>query len=157
MRYNNYSRITSYNVCYTKLLREKTKIILGKILLEEPPLLLLDEPSNHLDLSTMEWLETYIGQYNGAVVIVSHDRYFLDKAVDKIIELSPNQAFVFHGNYSYFVEEKKTRYDIALKAYNQNQKDIRRIEDQIKRYRIWGAMRDSEKMYAQAKQLERIV
>lgn len=134
---------------------EKTKIILGKILLEEPPLLLLDEPSNHLDLSTMEWLETYIGQYNGAVVIVSHDRYFLDKAVDKIIELSPNQAFVFHGNYSYFVEEKKTRYDIALKAYNQNQKDIRRIEDQIKRYRIWGAMRDSEKMYAQAKQLER--
>ena len=134
---------------------EKTKIILGKILLEEPPLLLLDEPSNHLDLSTMEWLETYISQYSGAVVIVSHDRYFLDKAVDKIIELSQNQAFVFRGNYSYFVEEKKRRYEIALKAYNQNQKDIKRIEDQIKRYRIWGAMRDSEKMYAQAKQLER--
>jgi len=134
---------------------EKTKIILGKILLEEPPLLLLDEPSNHLDLSTMEWLENYISEYNGAVVIVSHDRYFLDKAVNKIIELSANKAYVFHGNYSYFVEEKRKRYENELKEYKQNQKDIKKVEDQIKRYRIWGAMRDSDKMYAQAKQLER--
>ncbi|MBN2878757.1 MAG: ABC-F family ATP-binding cassette domain-containing protein [Clostridia bacterium] len=134
---------------------EKTKIILGKILLEEPPLLLLDEPSNHLDLSTMEWLEEYIGQYAGAVIIVSHDRYFLDKAVTKIVELSPNKAYVYHGNYSYFVEEKRRIYDLEVKAYNQNQKDIKRVQEQIKRYRIWGAMRDSDKMYAQAKQLER--
>lgn len=134
---------------------EKTKIILGKILLEEPPLLLLDEPSNHLDLSTMEWLEGYIKEYNGAVIIVSHDRYFLDKAVTKIVELSSSAAYVFHGNYSYFVQEKKERYEIAFKSYKQNQKDIKRVEEQIKRYRIWGAMRDSDKMYAQAKQLER--
>ena len=134
---------------------EKTKIILGKILLEEPPLLLLDEPSNHLDLSTMEWLEQYIDQYSGAVVIVSHDRYFLDKAVTKIIEMTPKGAYVFHGSYSYFAEEKKRRYDLAMKEYTANQKEIKRVEEQIKRYRIWGAMRDSEKMYAQAKQLER--
>ncbi len=134
---------------------EKTKIILGKILLEEPPLLLLDEPSNHLDLSTMEWLERYISHYSGAVIIVSHDRYFLDKAVTKIIELSSNAAYEFYGNYTYFVDEKKRRYEEAYKKYKQNQKDIKRVEEQIKRYRIWGAMRDSEKMYAQAKQLER--
>ena len=133
---------------------EKTKIILGKILLEEPPLLLLDEPSNHLDLSTMEWLEQYISQYNGAVIIVSHDRYFLDKAANKIIELSPNGAYIFNGNYSYFINEKKIRYEQDLKEYKQNQKDIKRVEEQIKRYRIWG-QQGSQKMYVQAKQLEK--
>lgn len=134
---------------------EKTKIILGEILLEEPPLLLLDEPSNHLDLSTIQWLESYISQYRGAVVIVSHDRYFLDIVANKIVELAYNEAFVFHGNYSHFVKEKKARYDLAVKEYRQNQKDIKKVEEQIKRFRIWGVMRDSEKMYKQAKQMER--
>lgn len=134
---------------------EKTKIMLAKILLESPPLLLLDEPSNHLDLDTMEWLESYLSRYDGAVVIVSHDRYFLDHAVNKIIEITPHGALVYHGNYSYFVEQKHTQYELDVKAYNQNQKDIKKIKETILRFRIWADSRSSEKMYKLAKQFER--
>ncbi len=134
---------------------EKTRIMLAKILLEQPSILMLDEPSNHLDLESIEWLETYLSNYNGAVIIVSHDRYFLDNVCKKIIEISTYKAHVYHGNYSYYVLEKERRFLLELKAYLSQQKQIKRMEEQIKRYRIWGVMRDSDKMFRRAKELEK--
>ncbi|MBN2605673.1 MAG: ABC-F family ATP-binding cassette domain-containing protein, partial [Bacilli bacterium] len=123
-------------------------------LLEEPSLLMLDEPSNHLDLDSIEWLENYLKSYQGSVLIVSHDRYFLDNVCNKLIELSAYKAHVYHGNYSYYVIEKERRFLLELKVYLSQQKQIKRMEDQIKQYRIWGVMRDSDKMFKRAKELE---
>ncbi len=134
---------------------EKTRVMLAKILLEQPSLLMLDEPSNHLDLESIEWLENYLRNYKGSVLIVSHDRYFLDNVCKKIVELSTYKAHVFHGNYSYYVIEKERRFLLELKVYLSQQRQIKRMEEQIKRYRIWGTMRDSDKMFRRAKELER--
>jgi len=134
---------------------EQTRIVLGKILLERPDILLLDEPSNHLDIKSIEWLENYLGNYEGAALIISHDRYFLDQVVNKIVELTFDEAIVYHGNYTYYTAEKERRFLLAMKYYEQHQKKIKRMEEQIKRYRIWGEMRDSDKMYKRAKELEK--
>ena len=134
---------------------EKTRVMLGKLLLEEPDILLLDEPTNHLDIDSIEWLEYFLQNYKGTVLIISHDRHFLDQVVEKIIELSPTDASVYDGNYSYYVIEKERRFLLEYTAYENNQKKIEKMESQIQRYRIWGAMRDSEKMYKRAKELEK--
>ena len=134
---------------------EKTRIILGKILLEEPDILLLDEPTNHLDLVTIEWLEDFLKAYKGAALIISHDRYFLDSVVTRILELEHDQTLSYEGNYSYYVLEKERRFLLAMKHYENQQKKIESMEQQIERYRIWGAMRDSDKMYRRAKELEK--
>jgi len=134
---------------------EKTRVMLGKLLLEEPDILLLDEPTNHLDIDSIEWLESFLQSYKGTVLIISHDRRFLDQVVEKIIELSPTGTSVYDGNYSYYAVEKERRFLLEYKAYENNQKKIKEMEDQIQRYRIWGAMRDSEKMYKRAKELEK--
>ncbi len=134
---------------------EQTRIVLAKILLERPDVLLLDEPSNHLDIESIEWLENYLDSYEGAILIISHDRYFLDQVVNRIIELTYDDAIVYHGNYTYYTTEKERRFLIAMKHYEQQQKKVKRVEEQIKRYRIWGEMRDSDKMYKRAKELEK--
>lgn len=134
---------------------EKSKIMLGKILLEKPDLLLLDEPSNHLDLKAIEWLEGYLKDYDGAVLIISHDRYFLDRVANRIVELDFYGVTTYHGNYSYYLVEKERRFMEAMQHYKENQKKIKRMEEQIKRFRIWGEMRDSDKMYRRAKELEK--
>ncbi|KFZ27452.1 MAG: putative ABC transporter ATP-binding protein YjjK [Candidatus Izimaplasma bacterium HR2] len=134
---------------------EKTRVMLARILLEKPSILMLDEPSNHLDLESIEWLESYLKDYDGAVLIISHDRYFLDNVCKKIIELTFSKAHVYHGNYSYYVIEKERRFLLELKVYLAHEKKIKRMEDQIERYRVWGRMRDSDKMFKRAKELER--
>ncbi|ERJ13157.1 ribosomal protection-like ABC-F family protein [Haloplasma contractile] len=134
---------------------EKTRVMLGKVLLEEPDVLLLDEPTNHLDIKMVNWLEDYLQKYDGAVVLISHDRYFLDRVVTKIIELHPDGIEVYKGNYSFYKVEKERRFEEAMKEFKNQQKKIKNMEDQIKRYRIWGNMRDSEKMYKKAKELEK--
>ncbi|MGF7143477.1 ATPase subunit of ABC transporter with duplicated ATPase domains [Anaerotaenia torta] len=134
---------------------EKTRVILAKILLEEPDILLLDEPTNHLDLVTIEWLESFLKNYQGAALIISHDRHFLDTVVGRIYELELDHMEEYPGNYSYYVTEKERRFLVEYRNYQNQQKKIARMEKQIERYRIWGVMRDSEVMYKRAKELEK--
>lgn len=134
---------------------EKTRIILAKILLEAPDLLLLDEPSNHLDMEAIEWLEEFLKGYQGTVLIISHDRYFLDRVVTRIVEMEFSKTNEYLGNYSYYVVEKERRFLIEMKYYMNQQKKIKQMERQIERYRIWGVMRDSDKMFRKAKELEK--
>lgn len=134
---------------------EKTRVLLAKLLLEEPDILLLDEPTNHLDIKSIEWLEEFLTSYKGTVLMVSHDRSFLDKVANKILELEPNIMKSYIGNYSDYVIEKERRFEIEYNAYIKSMRKIEQMERQIERYRIWGAMRDSEKMYKRAKELEK--
>lgn len=134
---------------------EKTRVMLARLLLEQPDLLLLDEPTNHLDIKSIEWLEEFLLNYKGTVFMVTHDRRFLDKVANRIIELEPTKANIYDGNYSAYVIEKEKRFEIAYNAYINSQRKIETMERQIERYRIWGAMRDSEKMYKRAKELEK--
>lgn len=134
---------------------EKTRVVLAKILLEEPDILLLDEPTNHLDLMTIEWLEGFLKEYKGSALIISHDRLFLDHVVEKIYELEYDHMEQYLGNYSYYVVEKERRFLIEFRNYQNQQRKIERMEQQIERYRIWGVMRDSETMFKRAKELEK--
>ena len=134
---------------------EKTRVVLAKLLLEEPDILLLDEPTNHLDLNTIIWLESFLKDYKGAGLIISHDRFFLDNVVSRIIELDNDHAEEYLGNYSYYVTERERRFLIQQKIYQNQQKKIDKMEQQIERFRIWGVMRDSEVMYKRAKEIEK--
>lgn len=134
---------------------EKTRVLLARLLLIEPDVLLLDEPTNHLDIRSIEWLESFLSEYKGSVLIISHDRIFLDKVVNRIIELEPSRANLYRGNYSHYLIEREVRFEQEYKIYMNNQRKIEQMERQIERYRIWGAMRDSDKMYRRAKELEK--
>lgn len=134
---------------------ERTRVILGRLLLTAPDILLLDEPSNHLDIASIEWLENFLKEYKGAVLVISHDRYFLDQTVTKIYELRPDGMEVYYGNYSDYVIEKERRFLEYFRRYQNQQNQINRMKEQIHHYRVWGASRDSEVMYKRAKELEK--
>ncbi len=134
---------------------EKTRVALARMLLEEPDILLLDEPSNHLDIPAVEWLEDFLKTFKGTVLMVSHDRCFLDRTVTRIIELYPDRAENYIGNYSAYVIEKERRDQQALRDYQNQQKKIERMEEQIQRFKVWAAMRDSEVMEHNVKVMER--
>jgi ATPase subunit of ABC transporter with duplicated ATPase domains len=134
---------------------EKTTVILGRILLESPDILLLDEPTNHLDVDAIEWLEEFLCAYKGTVLIISHDRYFLDKVATKIIEIEQGNNSLYHGNYSYYILEKERRILEQLEAYNQQQRKIKAMEDAIRRFRDWGTRGDNEKFFKKAASMEK--
>jgi len=113
----------------------RMRVLLAKMILMKPDVLLLDEPTNHLDLPSIEWLEKYLVHYQGAVVVVSHDRYFLDRMVNKIVELYPQQLHFYTGNYSYYQTEKALRIDIQQKAYENQQDYIRQQERVVERFK----------------------
>src|SRR5690606_21620212 len=117
---------------------EKTKVGLGQLLLQEPELLLLDEPTNHLDLLAVEWLEEFLKNYKGTVLVISHDRYFLDEVVDKILDLEDGELMTYHTNFSGFVEEKEKRLLKAFQDYEEQQKKIKKVKEAIKRLRDWA-------------------
>lgn len=117
---------------------EKTIMSLIKLLLQEPDILLLDEPTNHLDIRRIEWLENYLNSYKGTVVIVSHDRYFLDKVVNKVFLLTKRGIESYFGNYSYFIKENENRLMLEFKAYKDQQKIIEAMKKSIKRLREYG-------------------
>ena len=113
---------------------EKTKMSFVKLLLAKPELLILDEPTNHLDLSTIEWLETYLKSYEGTLIFVSHDRYFINALASRIVEIENHKVNIYRGNYDYYINEKRTRYESQLKAYNVQQKEIAKMKRFIEFY-----------------------
>ena len=116
---------------------QRTRSMLGKLLLEKSDLLLLDEPTNHLDIESVVWLEDYLKNFPGAVIIISHDRYFLDKVATKTIEIENKKSTVYHGNYTYFVAKKEKDRILAKKLYAENQKVIKHHEEVIKTLRSY--------------------
>jgi len=136
---------------------EQTKIMLGKILLSNPDILLLDEPTNHLDLFAVEWLEQYLIGYLGTVVIISHDRYFLDQVVNKIADLEEGELSLYHGDYSAFILEKEAKLMREFQHYEEQQKKIKKMRDAIRRLRQWAneAVPPNPKLFRQARNMER--
>ncbi|MGY3735451.1 ABC-F family ATP-binding cassette domain-containing protein [Lactococcus taiwanensis] len=110
---------------------QKTRLALAKMLLERPQLLILDEPTNHLDIETLAWLENYLKNYEGSLLIVSHDRYFLDKVVNEVLELSRGELTRFSGNYSRYVEQREQKLLTELKNFEKQQKEIAKLEDYV--------------------------
>lgn len=112
---------------------QKTRLALGKLLLTRPDILILDEPTNHLDIDTLSWLEQYLQSYEGAILIVSHDRYFLDKVVSQVYEVSRKQIQKFPGNYSAYLEQKAANYERDMKLYEKQQQEVANLQDFIQR------------------------
>lgn len=132
---------------------QKTRIMLGKLLLQAPDLLLLDEPTNHLDIESISWLESYLAAYKGAAIIISHDRYFLDKLCTKTMEIERGVATVYNGNYSYYIGEKEVRQKVAMREYEAQQTEIKRQEEIITKLRGYGM----EKFIRRAQSREKIL
>lgn len=133
---------------------EKTRVLFGRLLLQAPDVLLLDEPTNHLDSDMLEWLERYLNLYEGTVLIISHDRYFLDQVAQSIIELENGVAFHYEGNYSWYAIEKEKKTELLIEQFNLQQKKIKAIEATIKRFELWGSMGDNEKFFKKANQFK---
>lgn len=134
---------------------EKTRILFARILICQPELLLLDEPTNHLDTDSIEWLESFIRDYKGIVLIISHDRYFLDHAVGRIIEIEDGECESYEGNYSYYIKEKERRLLVEFENYRDQQKKIKKMEEAIKRLRDWGNRGDNEKFFRKAASIQK--
>jgi ATPase subunit of ABC transporter with duplicated ATPase domains len=134
---------------------EKTKTMLGKMLLEAPDVMLLDEPTNHLDIKILEWLETYIKESTSAMIMISHDRYFLDHTIDKVVELERGKTVEFLGNYSTYMTHKEELRILQEAQFKQQEKKIGEMEEAIKRFRDWGTRADNEAMFKKAKAMEK--
>lgn len=134
---------------------EKTTVLLGKVLLEEPDILLLDEPTNHLDMDSIDWLESFLLEYRGTIIVISHDRYFLDRVINKVIEIERGKSRIYIGNYSNYIEEKKKLYLEELKLYENQQKKIKSMEESIKRLKDWANRGDNEKTFKRAFSMEK--
>ena len=135
---------------------QKTRVALAKLLLEEPDLLLLDEPTNHLDIMATEWLENYLRSYKGSVIIISHDRYFLDKVATKVIHLEFGRAMVYNGNYSYFVVESEKVYEAAMNQYEKQQQEIAKQRAVIAKLRQFNREKSIKRARSREKLLDKI-
>ena len=117
---------------------EKTRVNLARLLLEKTDILLLDEPTNHLDLRSVEWLENYIDSFKGTVLAISHDRYFLDRVAQRVIEIVDGHAEFYSGNYSFYMDEKQARFNLQLKQYEQEQAKLKQLGYTVERMKGWG-------------------
>ena len=117
---------------------EKTRVNLARLLLEKTDILLLDEPTNHLDLRSVEWLEGYINTFKGTVLAISHDRYFIDRVADRVIEIVDGHAEFYSGNYSFYMDEKQARFDLQVKQYEQEQAKLKQLGFTLERMKGWG-------------------
>lgn len=133
---------------------EKTRVNLARLILENTDILLLDEPTNHLDLRATEWLEDYLEKFKGTVLAVSHDRYFLDKVVGRVIEIQEGKAEFYAGNYSFYAVEKERRYEERLKQYEKEQVKIEQLEKSAEQLRTW-AYSGMDKTFRRAKSMEK--
>ena len=133
---------------------EKTRVNLARLILEDTDILLLDEPTNHLDLRATEWLEEYLDRYKGTVLAISHDRWFLDRVVKRVIEIQDGKAEFYEGNYSFYVVEKEHRYQEKLKQYEKEQAKIGQLEKAAEQLRIW-AYSGNDKTFKRAQSMEK--
>ncbi|MDD3347839.1 ribosomal protection-like ABC-F family protein [Oscillibacter sp.] len=133
---------------------EKTRVNLGRLILEDTDILLLDEPTNHLDLHATEWLEEYVRTFCGTVVTISHDRYFLDRSVTRVIEIQDGKAEFYSGNYSFYAVEKERRFQERMKQYEKEQAKIQQLEKSAEQLRLW-AFQGMDKTYRRAVSMER--
>ena len=135
---------------------QKTRVSLGKLLLTKPDILLLDEPTNHLDLNSIAWLETYLSNYQGAVLIVSHDRYFLNRVVTKVIEVEQGNIMMFLGNYTSFAQKKKLVREAKLKEYMKQQQEIKHQEAVIEKLRSFNREKSIRRAESREKMLDKM-
>ncbi len=134
---------------------QKTRVALGKLLVQKPDLIMLDEPTNHLDMNSIRWLETYLMNYRGTVLVVSHDRYFLDRTVTKILELENGKSMLFQGNYSVYAERKKALREQQYHAYLNNQAEIRHQEEVIEKLRRFNREKSIRRAESREKMLQK--
>ncbi len=135
---------------------QKTRVFLGKLLLSEPELILLDEPTNHLDLSSIEWLENYLLTYKGSIIIVSHDRYFLDKIVNKVIDIDMGELRTYQGNYTDFAKKKEDIRSATLKAYLNQEAEIKHQEKVIEKLRSFNREKSIKRAESRQKMLDKM-
>ena len=135
---------------------QKTRVALGRLLLSKPDIIMLDEPTNHLDMNSIAWLENYLVNYDGSVIIVAHDRYFLDKVVTKVIEVERGAVSVFSGNYSDYAAKKKQLMDAKLKEYYNQQRDIKHQEEVIAKLKSFNREKSIKRAESREKMLDKI-
>ena len=135
---------------------EKTRVLLSKLLLKNPSLLLLDEPTNHLDSDAIEWLEVFLKQYKGTVIIISHDRYFLDQVVNRVFEIHNKKLRTYNGNYSKFIELSKVEKELEVKKYEDQQKEIKKQEESIERLKAYGREKHLKRARSKEKMLDKV-
>ena len=133
---------------------EKTRVNLGRLILEDTDILLLDEPTNHLDLHAVEWLEDYVRRFKGTVVAISHDRYFLDRTISRVIEICDGKAEFYSGNYTFYAIEKERRYQEQLRQYEKEQAKIRQLQEAADKLHLWAFM-GNDKLHKRAFSMER--
>lgn len=136
---------------------QKARVSLGKILLQNPEILLLDEPTNHLDIEAINWLEKYIKDYKGTVITISHDRYFLDNTVNKILHLENGHIQMYKGNYTNFMKKRKENLDIIKRKFDNQQKEIKDLEAKIKKFEQFNGQRYTKIVKSRRKMLEKMV
>lgn len=135
---------------------QKSRVMLAKLLLEKADILLLDEPTNHLDINAISWLEKYIKDFKGAVIIISHDRYFLDNTVGRVFLMENKSLKAYNGNYSEFMRKRKTELEQELRQYDEYEKEIERQEEMIKRLHAYGSKRNIRQAFSRQKALDKI-
>ena len=132
---------------------EKTRLALAMLLLEKPDILFLDEPTNHLDIGTLKWLEQYLKGYRGTIMIVSHDRYFLNETVNRIFEIEHGRLSIYEGNYDFYAEERRNRREVAMRHYEKQQKELERQEEMIRRFKQRGTEKLAKRAASREKRL----
>lgn len=135
---------------------EKTRVLLGKLLLKKPTLLLLDEPTNHLDSEAIEWLEVFLKQYRGTVILISHDRYFLDQVVNRVFEIHNKKLKTYNGNYSDFIKASTVEKELEQKKFEDQQKEIKKQEESIERLKAYGREKHVKRARSKEKMLAKI-
>lgn len=134
---------------------ERARVNLAKVLVHEPDILLLDEPTNHLDIDSLDWLEKFLVNYRGTILLISHDRYFMDRVVTKVVLLEKGKEKIYNGNYSYFLEEDERRTLAEFEIYKNQQRQIEKMKESIKTLRNFGYLAQNEMFFKRAKSIEK--